>query len=275
MGGTDYVAMPLPFSNGQIHVMTMTSDHPDGFSTANLGLVFECSMVISRFYEALMQRASATALLETYLGEGTGARVLGGEIRRGDGDDIDAAILFCDLRDSTGWVERLSRNDYLALLNAFFEAVVDDVHKAGGEVLKFVGDGVLAVFPSNDNGGHARSAALAAACAMIRDVEGLAVLDVDKPVSCSIGLDFGRVTYGNVGSRDRLDFTVIGKPAIIAARLSDLAKTVGHPILATADLAAVAQDRLVSIGCQALHNVSDPIEIFALGREAVGAIDQS
>jgi class 3 adenylate cyclase/uncharacterized protein (DUF427 family) len=270
-GGTDYVAMPLPFSNGQIHVMTMASDHPDGFTTANLGLVYECATVISRFYEALSQRANATALLETYLGQGTGARVLGGEIRRGDGDDIDAAILFCDLRNSTGWAERLSRTDYLALLNAFFETVVDLVHDAGGEVLKFVGDGVLAVFPSDANGGHARAAALKAAITIIREVDALRASGADQPLSCSIGLDFGRVTYGNVGSRDRLDFTVIGRPAIIASRLSDLAKIEGHAILATEGIARAADGKLDSIGRHALHNVAEPVEVFAPSSDVFGS----
>ncbi|MEM9442385.1 MAG: adenylate/guanylate cyclase domain-containing protein, partial [Pseudomonadota bacterium] len=209
-----------------------------------------------------------TALLETYLGQGTGARVLGGEIRRGDGDDIDAAILFCDLRNSTGWAERLSRKDYLALLNAFFETVVNRVHTVGGEVLKFVGDGVLAVFPSDANGGHARGAALKAAITIIREVESLRATGIDQPVSCSIGLDFGRVTYGNVGSRDRLDFTVIGRPAIIASRLSDLAKVEGHTILATEAIARAAEGKLKTIGHHVLHNVTEPIDVYAPLNEA-------
>ena len=262
-GGTDYVAMPLPFSNGQIHVLTMTSDHPDGFTTANLGLVFECSTVISRFYEVLAQRANAVALLETYLGEGTGARVLGGEIRRGDGDDIDAAILFCDLRESTKWDARLDKDAYLALLNAFFEAVVDDVRQSQGEVLKFVGDGVLAVFPSAGDDDEARSRALSAASCIVQHVEALAPPGIDETIGCTVGIDFGRVTYGNVGSKDRLDFTVIGRPAIVAARLSDLAKVEGHAILATADTAVLDDDRLMPLGRRSLHNIAETIEIFA------------
>ena len=86
--------MPLPFSDGQINVMTMAGDHPNGFTTANLGLIFEISSVISRYFEVFTQRENSQALLETYLGERTGARVLGGEIRRGDGEVIKAAILF-------------------------------------------------------------------------------------------------------------------------------------------------------------------------------------
>ncbi|NVK16183.1 MAG: DUF427 domain-containing protein, partial [Rhodobacteraceae bacterium] len=108
-GATDYVAMPLRFSDGRINVLTLTSDHPNGFSTANLGLIFECSGVIARYYEIFMQRENAQALLETYVGKRTGARVLGGEIRRGDGDEIDAAIMFCDLRGSTRLEEQLGR----------------------------------------------------------------------------------------------------------------------------------------------------------------------
>ena len=267
-GATDYVAMPLPFSNGQIHVMTLTSDHPKGFTTANLGLVFECSTVISRFYEVLAQRANAEALLETYLGEGTGARVLGGEIRRGDGDDIDAAILFCDLHESTKWGERLGRDDYLALLNTFFETVVDDVRQNQGEVLKFVGDGVLAVFPSDDDDDEARTRALRAASNIVERVEALTLPGIDDPIGCSVGIDFGRVTYGNVGSKDRLDFTVIGRPAIVAARLSDLAKKSGHAVLATSDIAALAKCHMTPIGPKALHNISEPIHVFTLNGSA-------
>ena len=149
-GATDYVAMPMPFSDGRKNVLTLTCDHPDGFTTANLGMVFECSSIISRLFEVFTLKHNAQSLLETYLGKRTGARVLGGEIRRGDGDEIDAAIMFCDLRGSTRLAETMERNDYLALLNGFFETASTHVEEAGGEVLKFIGDAVLAVFPADD-----------------------------------------------------------------------------------------------------------------------------
>ena len=150
-GATDYVAMPLHFSNGLINVMTLTSDHPDGFTTANLGLIFECSPVMGRLYEVFALRENASALLETYLGKRTGARVLGGEIRRGDGDRIDAAILFCDLRNSSLLAESMDRDSYLVLLNDFFETTTQIVNAHDGEVLKFIGDAVLAIFPAGED----------------------------------------------------------------------------------------------------------------------------
>jgi class 3 adenylate cyclase len=262
-GATDYVAMPLPFSNGQINVMTMASDHPGGFTTANLGLVFECSAVISRFYEVLTQRTNAEVLLETYLGQRTGARVLGGEIRRGDGDDIEAAILFCDLRHSSRLAEEMPREDYLALLNGFFETTDGLVRSHGGEVLKFIGDAVLAIFPQDGNADRACASAMSAASRIGEAVSDIRVAGGHEQLACAIGASYGRVTYGNVGSADRLDFTVIGAAANVAARLADLGKVIGQPILVTDAIAKVAHGSLISLGRQSLHNVSEAVEVFA------------
>jgi adenylate cyclase len=259
-GATDYVAMPLPFSDGRVNVLTLACDHPDGFSTADLGLVFECSQIVSRLFEVFSLRDNAQALLETYVGKRTGARVLGGEIRRGDGDEIDAAIMLCDLRGSTRIEETLGRAAYIDLLNAFFETVSTLVHDAGGEVLKFIGDAVLAVFPAEPDAGAACQGALTAAHGII---DTLANDDTrDTPLTCSIGLAFGRVMYGNVGSRERLDFTVIGQAANIAARLGDHGKSAGHAIVTTEEFCATDHD-LEPLGALCLHNVSRPVEAFA------------
>lgn len=259
-GASDYVAMPLFFSNGQINVLTLTSDHPDGFTTANLGLIFEISTVISRFFEVFTQKENAQSLLETYVGKRTGARVLGGEIRRGDGDEIDAAIMFCDLRGSTRLEEQLGRDAYIALLNQFFETVSAVVHQHDGEVLKFIGDAVLAVFPDNTGGAIACAEALAAAREI---VDQLAALKDGGDIDCSIGISYGRVTYGNVGSRERLDFTVIGHPANVAARLGDYGKKVDQRIVVSHEVAAHGTD-FTPLGAIALHNVSQPVLSFAL-----------
>ncbi|MGX9352782.1 DUF427 domain-containing protein [Shimia sp. W99] len=259
-GHTDYVAMPLPFSNGQINVLTLTSDHPDGFTTANLGLIFEVSSVISRFFEVFTQKENAQSLLETYVGRRTGARVLGGEIRRGDGDEIDAAIMFCDLRGSTRLEEELGRDAYIDLLNQFFDTVTAVVNDHGGEVLKFIGDAVLAVFPSDANDACAN--ALVAAKQIVRDLRDVAEA-AHLDCECSIGIAYGRVTYGNVGSQERLDFTVIGQPANIAARLGDYGKRVGHRIVATAEVAAEDKDAK-PLGALSLRNVSEPVESFGV-----------
>jgi adenylate cyclase len=160
-GGTDYVAMALPFSDGQINTMTLTSDHGEGFSTADLGSVCQCVFGLSRFYETMTLRQNMRTLLTTYLGMRSGTRVLNGETRRGAGEEITAAILTCDLRHSTQLTASLPRLAYLELLNDFFETVVDPILSRSGEVLKFIGDGVLAIFPVDGDPG--------AACGLARD----------------------------------------------------------------------------------------------------------
>lgn len=262
-GATDYVAMPLMFSNGQINVLTLTSDHPDGFTTANLGLVFEISTVISRFFEVFTQKENAQSLLETYVGRRTGARVLGGEIRRGDGDEIDAAIMFCDLRGSTRLEEELGRKAYIGLLNQFFETVSAVVHEHGGEVLKFIGDAVLAVFPDSTDGAIACADAVVAAQEIVDQLDVLKDSGDKLDIDCSIGISYGRVTYGNVGSRERLDFTVIGHPANVAARLGDFGKKVGHRVVVSHEVAAHCAE-CTPLGAIELHNVSQPVLSFAL-----------
>ena len=260
VGATDYVAMPLFFSDGSVNVMTMASDHPRGFTTENLGLVFECSSAISRYYEVQTLRANTVALLDTYVGQRAGGRVLDGEIRRGDGDDIEAAILFCDLVGSTKWAEQLSREDYLALLNGFFETVSAEVEANGGEILKFIGDAVLAVFPAESD----PAAACERAAAATRSIpEAVAAIQPDDPLACALGVSFGPVTYGNVGAPGRLDFTVIGQSATIAARLSDLAKTQGASALITEDIARAAEGE-TSLGPFELHNIAAPVEVFSI-----------
>lgn len=262
-GATDYVAMPLRFSDGRINVLTLTSDHPNGFSTANLGLIFECSGVIARYYEIFMQRENAQSLLETYVGKRTGARVLGGEIRRGDGDEIDAAIMFCDLRGSTRLEEQLGRQDYIALLNQFFETASTIVHDHGGEVLKFIGDAVLAVFPAGSDPEQARTQALDSARAIVARLEEIAGEEDGHRCEAAIGIAYGRVTYGNVGSRERLDFTVIGQAANIAARLGDYGKTVNHPVVVSYDILSDPSHG-IPLGAVSLHNVSQPVTCFAI-----------
>ncbi|OIQ33792.1 MAG: guanylate cyclase [Roseobacter sp. MedPE-SWchi] len=267
-GSTDYVAMPLPFSDGRINVLTVASDHPEGFSTANLGLIFECSAVVARYYEVFMQRENAQSLLETYVGKRTGERVLGGKIRRGEGDEIDAAIMFCDLRGSTLLEEQLGRRDYIKLLNEFFDTASTIVQDNGGEVLKFIGDAVLAVFPVGDAAGadanQARAQALISARSIVPALAQVASEHDLPQLECASGIAYGTVTYGNVGSRERLDFTVIGQAANIAARLGDYGKTLGQQIVVSQNSLPSSYQNTTPLGALALHNVSQPVEAFAV-----------
>ena len=267
-GATDYVAMPMIFSDGKNNVLSLTSDHKDGFSTAGLGLIFECSAILSRYFEVFTLRDNAKSLLETYVGKRSGTRVLGGEIRRGDGDEIDAAILFCDLRGSTGLEERLGRTEYLNLLNDFFEIATDIIEDHGGEVLKFIGDAVLAVFPAGDSADMARANAAQAAQDIVARLQTDITQEMGVTCECSIGIAFGPVTYGNVGSRTRLDFTVIGRAANVAARLSDYAKPNGHCIVVSNDAMPDTHSGATALGAIALRNVSQPVECYSIEAEA-------
>ena len=283
-GGTDYVAMPLPFSDGQIQTMTLATDAPEGFTTAHLGRVFESVLALGRFYEVLTLRRNATDLFDTYLGHRTGHKILGGLTHRGDGEDIRTAILYCDMRGSTTLTETLSREIYLDLLNDFFEHAAAPVLEHGGEVLKFIGDAVLAIFPldGNEEGvGDADATAQETAkraCARARAVAQEIIKRVesvpkraDRPhVQCAIGVHFGDVTYGNVGAQNRLDFTVIGSAANVAARLSTHCKAREQSLLISADVAVHAPSGLHSLGKQQLRHVSNDVEVFVVAEEQFG-----
>lgn len=274
-GGTDYVAIPLPFSDGRFQTLTMATDHPEGFTTAQLGSVFEVFAVLGRFYEALTLRRDATVLFDTYLGERTGRQVLGGLTHRGAGQVVRAAILYCDLRDSTSLAEALSRDSYLVLLNDFFERAVDPVLANGGEVLKFIGDAVLAIFPLE--GDEPEDDTTRLACRKARDaaeaiLEGVSAAPLRNGLSvqCAIGVHFGDVMYGNVGAARRLDFTVIGQPANIAARLSGLCKDLGRPLLFSEDVAGHVPEGLTALGAHKLRNVAEEQRIYAVASTDFG-----
>ena len=269
-GGTDYVAMPLPFSDGQFQTMSMATDHRDGFSTAQLGQIFECVISLGRFYEVLTLRRNATVLFDTYLGRRIGRQVLGGLTRRGDGEEIRAAILYCDLRNSTALAASLSRDSYMTVLNDFFDRAVAPVLDGGGEVLKFIGDAVLAVFPLEGDAGeeaamtHACTAARTAAQEIVDRIAAVPARAGCPAIQCAIGLHVGDLMYGNVGAPNRLDFTVIGTAANVAARLSGHCKTLEQSLLLSADIAGYVPDGLRSLGGQELHNVADALEVFVV-----------
>ena len=151
-GATDYVAMPMRFSNGQINIVSMSSRAPGGFTVGDLGRLYEILPLLSRLLEVQALKMTASTLLGTYLGKNTGRRVLDGLVKRGDGETLHALIWFSDLRNSTPMSETLSSDAYLATLNEFFDCMVGSIVENGGEVLKFIGDAVLAIFPIADRG---------------------------------------------------------------------------------------------------------------------------
>jgi class 3 adenylate cyclase/uncharacterized protein (DUF427 family) len=273
-GATDYVAMPMRFSDGQINIITLVSRAPGGFSTAQLGLLYEILPVLSRLFEVFALRDNAIALLGTYLGRRTGSQVLNGLIRRGDGQDIDAAIWLCDLRGSTSLSESTTRTAYLDTLNQFFDCMVEPIVDHGGEVLKYIGDAVLAIFPIEEPDGtaglqaaahRACERALAAAADARARVGALNLARAERgepPLGYGIGLHRGSLTYGNVGSSERLDFTVIGTAVNEAARIEEMTKLLDQPLLISSAFAASYGGELTSLGRQRLRGMAVEQEIF-------------
>jgi adenylate cyclase len=269
-GATDYVAMRMPFSDGTINVLSLTSDRPGGFSTADLGHVYEIAGVLGRLYEAHAMRRTAADLLDTYLGRHAGERVLNGTIRRGAGEDIRAVIWFCDLRESTQLARASDRREFLATLNEYFDCMAGAVLRHDGHVLRFIGDAALAIFPIAGEGGRPAGEACARALAAAREAaRSVAALNdarrgAGRPeIGFGIGLHVGEVTYGNIGTPSRLEFTVVGEAANYAARLEALCKDLAEPVVVSAEFARRAAGRFRSLGRHALRGVDEPQALFA------------
>lgn len=262
-GATDYVAMPFRFSDAQINVISMTSFAPGGFGTAHLGQIYEVMPMLGRLFEVHAQRRTAVALLETYLGQHTGKRVLEGQVKHGDGMDIDAVIWFCDFRGSSTLAESMPRAEYLELLNRFFHCMAGAVLKKGGEVLKYIGDAVLAIFPTASGVEDAcRRALQAANLAAERVAAANAARPELPPMRFGIGLHVGTVTYGNIGVPQRLDFTVIGSAANEAARIESMTKELGCELLASAAFAAQLPGKLVPAGRHRLKGLEGEYALY-------------
>ena len=269
-GATDYVAMPMTFSDGQINAITLTSDRPGGFSTEDLGHVYEILGVLGRIYEVHVQRHKAATLLDTYVGPHAGKRVLDGLIKRGDGETIDAVIWFCDLRDSTPLARSMSRSEFLGCLNEYFDCMAGAVIDNGGQVLRFIGDAALAIFPIEQHGGGGPSAAHEHALAALVDARTrMHATNVaraarsQQALSYGVALHVGEVTYGNIGTRSRLEFTVIGDAANRAARIESMCKVLGEPAIVSGEFAAVYPGRFTDLGTHWLRGVDDPQTLFA------------
>ncbi len=267
-GATDYVAMPMRFSDGQINIITLVSREAGGFSTAQLGMLYEILPVLSRLFEVFALQETAATLLGTYLGRRTGSEVLNGLIKRGDGRDIDAAIWVCDLRDSTALSEAVARDAYLDSLNQFFDCMVEPIVAHGGEVLKYIGDAVLAIFPIGEPDSPAHEACAHALAAVADAKAGIEQLNLERggrgepPLAYGIALHRGQLTYGNIGSSDRLDFTVVGTAVNEAARIEDMTKMLHQPVLISAAFAASFGGALTSLGRHPLRGIALEQELF-------------
>ncbi len=273
-GVTDYVVCSAPFGNRTVVFdgemewalgasVSFATKRRSGFTAREVDGLSRLSLPLLGAARVLSEQFLAAELMEVYLGKLSGRSVLNGQIARGDVSIIDCALLFSDMRGSTALSQRLSSEKYVATVNQFFDCVGGAVHDHGGEVLKFVGDGLLAIFPFD---GQRRlpedmcEAALSAAREAFQRNEELDPLD---RAEFGVGLHTGAAVYGNVGTEKRLDFTVTGPSVAIASRLEGLTRKLEARLLATGDFVNLVSEEPKKMGRHSLRGFEEDLEVFS------------
>jgi len=265
-GRTDYIAWPLKHTLGKHHIITFASDRPGGFSDSDIAFLADLLPAFALVSEIRLKNRLARTLLETYVGPHASEQILAGATTRGSGVTVGAAILICDLRDFTGISDMWPRDDVIELLNGYFDAMAEPIERHGGEILKFMGDGLLAIFPlSNANACQDLLSAIREAQAAMATLNEENLKKGHEALGYGIGVHVGDVMYGNIGSRSRLDFTVIGPTVNIASRLESLTKEIKRPVLLSRAFVEMAgcEAKLDHLGSHLLRGLSEPIDVFA------------
>ncbi|MDJ0945256.1 MAG: adenylate/guanylate cyclase domain-containing protein [Kiloniellales bacterium] len=272
-GYHDYTIRPLPFSTGRINAIGFSTKNPQGFGAADIALIDAVLPALGAVLELRHLLRTARGLLDAYVGPRTGRKILNGTIKRGDGEEINAVLWYCDLRDFTGMSERLPRDELIALLNGYFEQMAVPIEAHGGEILKFIGDAILAIFPITD-GLSPEKACCAAIDAGLEALQGLERLNEARreegkvPLRCGIALHKGDVMYGNIGAPARLDFTVIGPAVNLVTRIEDKARDLDPPIVFSHKVAERCGRPHRSLGRHAFKGIDGDREVFTLAGEA-------
>ncbi len=273
-GETDYIATPLDFTNGQNYAATYTSTEEGGFSDAEIAAINRTRPALTRSAEIFALTRTAHNLLDAYLGHQSGTKVLRGQITRGDGEDIHALIWFCDLRNSMPLADSVGRDEFLSLLNDYFEFVAGAVLDHDGEVLRYIGDAARAIFPVAEQESWTAEVACDKAVAAakdamrrMRELNQQRVKGGKDELGYGIGLHMGHVMYGNIGMLDRIEFTVIGSAANEAARIEGMCKNLGVNFVLSSEVRNHLKGDWQSIGNHALRGVSEEIEVFTLPDE--------
>ncbi|MEO0401931.1 MAG: adenylate/guanylate cyclase domain-containing protein [Pseudomonadota bacterium] len=258
-GGTDYYGLPLDFVTGHRGMVVFVCDAADGFSDAQISGLTQIAAVLAPIVEARANHQLATAIATSYLGQRTGLRVLDGQITRGDIETVEAAILFSDMRGWTALNATRPATEALKIANSYFEVISDAVDAQGGEILKFMGDGVLALFPS-DGTQQGQITACRQAVAASHAAQGIATL-AELPVPFGIGIHYGAVLYGNVGARARIDFTVLGQSVNIAARVEACCARLNQRVLVSDTVAQTLGTGMTHVSTEPLKGVNAPMAL--------------
>jgi adenylate cyclase len=272
-GVTDYIALPIRFIDGTINASSWTTRQPGGFSDDELAALRAVVPPLARVIEIMSLRRTASSLLDTYVGNRAGERILGGQIRRGHAETMRAAIWLSDLRGFTALSDRLPAETVVEILNSYFDCQVPAIRKHGGEILKFMGDGLLAVFPiaeDDSNIGEVCSRVLEAARESRASVEAMHYPSGDtvERFRFGVALHVGSILFGNIGGGNRLDFTCIGPAVNLAARLEKIAGKLHRIVVASEVFAGICSGGWTDLG-------EFPIAGFAKAERVYGLADET
>jgi adenylate cyclase len=272
-GATDYIALPLWFIDGSIHASSWITRRRGGFSDQDLEGLRSLVRPLARIVEIVNWRRTAATLLDTYVGNRAGERILAGEIRRGHAETMQAAIWLSDLRGFTRLSDRLAPETVVDILNQYFDCQVPAIRKFGGEILKFMGDGLLAVFPIAHDGSN-----LGEVCGRMLDAAREARANVEamhypkgegvERFRFGVALHIGDILFGNIGGSSRLDFTCIGPAVNLAARLEKIAGRLARTVVASEAFAGVCAQGWTDLGEFPIAGFSKVQRVFGLADEA-------
>jgi adenylate cyclase len=265
---TDYLASPLVFTDGAVHAVTCTTRQPGGFTDEEIAGIEAVITPLARVAEIRSLRRMASTLLDTYVGHDAGERILAGHIRRGDIEEIHAGIWLSDMRGFTALADGLPPRVLIDLLNRYFDCQVPVILEHGAEVLKFMGDGLLAIFAIAGDETEVCKRALAAARQAQTNIAALASSAMPG-LRFGLALHIGDVLYGNIGSGNRLDFTCIGPAVNLAARLEKLTGQLGRAIVASEEFARHCPVEFAALGEFTLPGFSAAQSVFGLADEAL------
>jgi adenylate cyclase len=265
---TDYLVAPLIFTDGAVHAVTCSTRQPGGFTDAQVADLEAVMTPLARVAEIRALRRTASTLLDTYVGHDAGERILGGHIRRGDIEEIHAAIWLSDMRGFTALADGLPPRVLIDLLNRYFDCQVPVILDHGAEVLKFMGDGLLAIFPVGGDETEVCRRALAAARQAQANITALASSAMPR-LRFGLALHIGNVLYGNIGSGNRLDFTCIGPAVNFAARIEKVTGQLGLAIVASEEFVRHCPGEFASLGEFALPGFGAAQPVFGLENETL------
>ena len=270
-GYRDYYITALSFSTGsRPNAVGFSTRTRAGFTDRDLALIEAALPAFGAVLEVRHQRDTARSLLTTYVGPNAGTRVLNGAIQRGQGEVLSATVWYCDLRGFTQLSQRLAPDEMVALLNDYFEIMAQPVKGRGGEILKFIGDAMLAVFPISLDSSVPCRACHDALLAAMEALDGIAAFNElrrshgREPIRVGIAMSQGDVTYGNIGDAERLDFTVIGPAVNLATRMESLTRDLDPPVVFTRDVAEATGKSIRHLGAYTLKGIAEPQDAFTL-----------